>query len=153
MTRRAWIGLAGGGVVGAALGAWLIAPRSASAMTITTYKSPTCGCCQKWIDILRADGFDVQVEDMPDVTPVKAQHAIPPRLWSCHTSVIEGYAVEGHVPPDLIRRMVQERPAFAGIAVPGMPVGSPGMEQGTEKEPYQVVSFTRDGSLAVYAER
>lgn len=119
---------------------------------ITVYASPTCGCCHEWVAHLRGNGFDVMVVDRPDVTPIKRQFGVPDSLWSCHTAMMHSYAVEGHVPADLLLRLVRERPALAGLAVPGMPRGSPGME-GVGKEPYRVLAFTRTGATSVYAER
>lgn len=120
---------------------------------ITVYKSPTCGCCANWVDHLREHGFSVTVVDQPDVSPVKRQHGVPDALASCHTGVVEGYAVEGHVPADVIRRLLAERPPVKGIAVPGMPAGSPGMEMGSRKDPYEVFTFDQNGPKDVYAVR
>ncbi len=119
---------------------------------LTVYKTPTCGCCEEWVTHLRENGFSVIVHDQNDLTLVKAANGITPKLESCHTAVIEGYVVEGHVPADLIARMLNERPQIAGLAVPGMPGGSPGMES-APKEPYQVLAIAKDGSTSVYANR
>lgn len=129
------------------------APRAAALPVVTVYKSPTCGCCTKWMDHLKAAGFTVEAVDQADVSPVKAEHGVPRDLASCHTAIVDGYVVEGHVPADLIKKMLRERPALAGIAVPGMPIGSPGMEQGDRKDPYDVVAFYRNGERQVYARR
>ena len=118
---------------------------------VTVYKSPTCGCCTKWVDHLQQNGFEVQVQDRADMQAVKEELGIPQRLSSCHTAAVDGYVVEGHVPADDIRRLLHERPQAAGLAVPGMPVGSPGMEQGTRRDPYDVLLFTEDGGVGVYA--
>lgn len=120
---------------------------------ITVYKSPTCGCCEAWIEHLQRAGFQVNVRDTPDVGMVNANFGIPDKVSSCHTAFVGGYAVVGHVPADLIEKLLKERPKVAGIAVPGMPVGSPGMEQGGQKDPYDVVLFTADGKTSVYAHR
>ena len=122
------------------------------ATPITVYKTPTCGCCAKWVDHLRGAGFAPKVQDLPNLTAVKMSTGIPRGLESCHTSVVEGYAVEGHVPADVIRQMLKEKPSIAGIAVPGMPMGSPGME-GPAKDKYNVVAFDKDGRQRVYASR
>ena len=119
---------------------------------VTVYKSPTCGCCTKWVDHIREAGFRVEVRDTPNVEPVKTEHGLPEHLASCHTALVGGYVVEGHVPADVIRRLLRERPEVAGIAVPGMPMGSPGME-GPSKDPYQVVAFGKDGGTSVYESR
>lgn len=129
----------------ALLGAALSACSSAEAEpVITVYKTPTCGCCTAWEDHLRENGFEVRSEALPDLRQVKADQRIPQALGSCHTAVVDGYAVEGHVPADVIRRLLAERPQVDGIAVPGMPMGSPGME-GDYTEPYEVYTF-RDGA-------
>ncbi|HEX7120078.1 MAG TPA: DUF411 domain-containing protein [Longimicrobiales bacterium] len=123
-----------------------------AAPTITVYKSPTCGCCTKWVEHLREHGFEVVTHDTRNVSEVKATSGVPGELASCHTAIVDGYVVEGHVPADLILRMLKERPEIAGLAVPGMPMGSPGME-GPYAEEYDVVAFRRDGSTEVYASR
>ncbi|HET9429216.1 MAG TPA: DUF411 domain-containing protein [Allosphingosinicella sp.] len=123
----------------------------AAAQTIEVVKSPYCGCCTLWIDYLRAEGFEVRVTDAEDVTPAARQAGVPDDLRSCHTATVEGYAVEGHVPAADIRRLLADRPDAAGIAVPGMPIGSPGMEQGETRQPYATILFTRDGRRQVFA--
>jgi hypothetical protein len=131
----------------------LVPAYAVDSPVIKVYKTPTCGCCVKWIDHLEQAGFEVESATMDDVSPVKAARGVPPRLASCHTATVDGYVIEGHVPADIISRLLAEKPDIAGVAVPGMPVGSPGMEMGDRKDPYQVVSFDRDGRLDVYAER
>jgi hypothetical protein len=120
---------------------------------IKIYKSATCGCCAKWVDHVKAAGFEPEVHDVPSVPAVNASHGVPPPLQSCHMALVGGYVIEGHVPADLIERLLKERPNVAGLAVPGMPAGSPGMEVGGSAAPYQVVAFTRDGQTTVYATR
>jgi hypothetical protein len=127
------------------------APAGGTRMVV--YKTPTCGCCRAWVENMQSAGFAVEVHDMPDVAPVKHEHGLPGHLASCHTAVVDGYVVEGHVPADVIRRMLRERPQVAGIAVPGMPAGSPGMEMGGRKDPYDVIAFSRDGKVSVYETR
>lgn len=128
------------------------APGEATRMVV--YKTPTCGCCRAWVDHVKAAGFAVEVHDMPSVDPVKHEHGLPGHLASCHTAIVDGYVVEGHVPADVIRRMLRERPQVAGIAVPGMPMGSPGMEvPGGRKDPYDIIAFSRDGKVSVYETR
>lgn len=124
----------------------------AAAQTIEVVKSPYCGCCGHWVEYLRAEGFDVRVTDAEDVTPAARRAGVPDDLRSCHTATVEGYALEGHVPAADIRRLLAERPEAAGIAVPGMPIGSPGMEQGDRKQPYATVLFSRDGRRRVFAQ-
>ena len=157
LSRRTWLGIAIGGAAVALVGErrWRSANRAVSAagaMPVTVYASPSCGCCHKWIAHLRANQFKVNEESLSNVIPVKRRLGVPESLWSCHTGTVEGYVVEGHVPADVIQRMLTERPAIAGLAVPGMPAGSPGME-GLTKDRYDVVSFTRSGDLGVYATR
>jgi len=123
-----------------------------SAIPVKVYKDPNCGCCNKWVEHLRDHGFSVETIDMPDVSMVKEKHGIGPELRSCHTAVIGDYAIEGHVPADVIRKMLEEKPAIAGLAVPGMPMGSPGME-GATKERYDILTFDRAGRTTVYAQR
>ncbi len=125
--------------------------ESAAAATIEVVKSPYCGCCTQWVDYLRRSGFEVRVVEAEDVTPTARRLGVPDDLRSCHTATIEGYAIEGHVPVEDIRRLLAERPAAAGIAVPGMPIGSPGMEQGDRRQPYETILFRRDGRRTVFA--
>ena len=121
---------------------------------MVVYKTPTCGCCRAWADSMRAAGFALEVHDMPDVQPVKQEHGLPGHLASCHTALVDGYVIEGHVPADVIRKLLAERPQVAGIAVPGMPMGSPGMEvPGGRKDPYDIIAFTKDGKVSVYESR
>lgn len=126
------------------------APNPGPAMTV--YRSPTCACCAKWVDHVRANGFTATVRDEPDLDAVKDRLGVPRGLRSCHTARVDGYLVEGHVPAEDIRRLLRERPGVAGLAVPGMPMGTPGMEQpGAPAEPYEVLAFARDGATRVYA--
>lgn len=122
--------------------------------TLVVYKSPTCGCCSAWVEHVQEAGFEVEVHDVPNVQPVKDEHGLPGHLGSCHTALVGGYVVEGHVPADVIRRLLAERPDVAGIAVPGMPMGSPGMEVPSGRtDPYDVMAFTRDGKVSVFESR
>ncbi len=125
-------------------------PSPAFAAEITVYKSPWCGCCKKWIAHIRANGHSVQVKNMENLDMIKKMAGVPDRLQSCHTAMVNGYAVEGHVPAKDIARLLAERPKAKGLAVPGMPAGSPGMEQGAP-ERYDVLLFQRDGSTRVYS--
>jgi len=119
---------------------------------VTVYKSPACECCGKWVEHLRNSGFRVATVDREDVTPVKEQYGVTEQLASCHTAIVGGYVVEGHVPAEDIKRLLRERPAVTGIAAPGMPVGAPGMEMpGNPGEPYDIVSFDRQGKTRVFA--
>ncbi|MDZ4792127.1 MAG: DUF411 domain-containing protein [Hyphomicrobiales bacterium] len=116
-------------------------------LKITIYKSPTCGCCQKWADHLAAAGFATELINRGGITALKTEWGVPETLHSCHTGKIEGYIIEGHVPASAITRLLAERPQAAGLAVPGMPIGSPGMEGG-EPEAYDVVLFGKDNQKA-----
>lgn len=141
-------------LVAALLGAgwWLATPAPAQASEITVYKSPTCQCCSLWLRHMRRAGFEVTEKNVSDIAAIKAEQGVPGELASCHTTLVGGYVVEGHVPADLVVRLLDERPPVAGLAVPGMPAGSPGME-GSGRQPYDVLTFTRDGETAVYARR
>ncbi|MEP0547608.1 MAG: DUF411 domain-containing protein [Rhodothermales bacterium] len=117
---------------------------------VTVYKSPTCGCCAKWADHIEAAGFPVKTVDVTDLGAVKAEHGIPAQYGSCHTAVVDGYAVEGHVPAEDVKRLLAERPEAAGLAVPGMPIGSPGMETpGRRADRYEVL-LVQDGDATVF---
>ena len=121
---------------------------------MSVYKSPSCGCCQKWVDYMRSHGFDPKVQDVENIGAVKLKLGVREEFSSCHTSEIGGYVVEGHVPVETVQRMLKERPKIAGIAVPNMPAGSPGMEvPGGRKEAYNILAFTRDGKTTVYDKR
>jgi hypothetical protein len=117
---------------------------------LLVYKSPTCGCCAKWVEHVNAAGFTSETTNLPDVSPIKAKHGVPSQLASCHTSLVDGYVIEGHVPAGDIRRLLRERPAIAGLAAPGMPAGSPGMDV-PSSPPYQVLSFDKQGRTKVFA--
>jgi hypothetical protein len=120
--------------------------------TIVVYKTPTCGCCNDWVDHVKEHGFPVVTYDLDQLDGVKQQLGVPAGLISCHTATVRGYTIEGHVPADLIRRMIDERATFRGLTVPGMPVGSPGME-GPYKQDYDVLAFDERGSTRVYERR
>ena len=138
LSRRRLSGVAV--LAAAGLGSFRLA-RAATAPTLQVFKSPWCGCCDAWIEHMQAAGFSVSVEELEDLAPVKAMLGVAPELHSCHTGLIDGYVVEGHVPAQDVIRLLDERPAATGLAVPGMPIGSPGMEQGDRREPYDVVLF------------
>ncbi len=132
------------GATGAALTLGL--PRqlvAAAAAKIQVFKTPTCGCCKMWVDHLAANGFDVEAEDLADLTSIKQMAGVPDHLLACHTGMIEGYAIEGHIPADAIKKLLAERPKINGLAVPGMPAGSPGMPSPTP-ERYDVIAFGGD---------
>lgn len=119
---------------------------------VEVYKDPTCGCCSKWIDHLKSHGFAAKAIETDKLDEIKASRGIPQKARSCHTAVVDGYVVEGHVPAADIQRLLKERPAVVGIAVPGMPIGSPGMEvPGMKAQPFDVIAFSKDGSTRVFA--
>ncbi|MFW2437857.1 MAG: DUF411 domain-containing protein [Arenicellales bacterium] len=117
---------------------------------ITVYKSPTCGCCTKWVSHLEENGFKVKAIDTKDMYAVKKKAGLPFGLGSCHTATVEGYTIEGHVPASDVRRLLAERPAVKGLTVPGMPMGSPGME-GPRKDRYSVLTFDDSGKTTVFS--
>lgn len=121
----------------------------AGAASVTLYKNPTCACCADWAEHMRENGYRVDVKDGADLAGVRAEHGIPFSAASCHTAVVDGYALEGHVPAGVVTRMLEERPQVAGLAVPGMPMGVPGMP-GEGLRSYDVLSFTQDGATQVY---
>ena len=126
------------------------AQQQSGSPTVVVYKSPTCGCCAKWVDHMEAAGFAVEVHDMNNLSPIKTQYGVRRAFSSCHTAVVDGYVVEGHVPAEHVVRLLAERPDVTGIAVPGMPIGSPGME-GPNPEAYDVISFDREWRTGVFA--
>ncbi len=146
--------LAGGAAALVIAGALLItnASPAAGAPVVTVYKSSTCGCCAKWARYMRRQGFNVETHDTDAMATVKNERGIPRRLHSCHTADVEGYVIEGHVPSDVIEQLLAERPPIDGLAAPGMPGGSPGMED-APRERYDVVAYTRSGTTTVYASR
>jgi hypothetical protein len=147
MRRRRFLGL----VVAAPVATWLGTPAFADAgPAVEVWKDPTCGCCKDWIALLRKAGFVVTVHDSGNAA-VRAKARIARQYGSCHTALVGGYAVEGHVPVREIQRLLRERPDAIGLAVPGMVVGSPGMEQGERVDPYTVLLLHRDGGSSSYA--
>jgi hypothetical protein len=129
----------------------LVAAQRSSPPAVEVFKSPTCGCCANWVKHLEAHGFATKVTDVEDMTQVKSKYGVPGRLQSCHTGVVNGYVLEGHVPAADVQRLLKERPAVVGVAVPGMPVGSPGMEVGNTIQPYDVLTFNKQGQTTVFA--
>jgi len=124
--------------------------QSASATEVKVYKSPWCGCCTAWSEHMRENGFTVTEVKREDMDSIKRELGVPERLESCHTAMIDGYIVEGHVPADDVKRLLAEKPKAKGLSAPGMPMGSPGMEQGGQKDRYNVVIFGDDG-MKVFA--
>ena len=142
MRRRTFLGLA--------VAATLVAAKvTAAGPVVEVYKSPTCGCCGKWAEHLRNDGFAVNVHAIPDIDAFRVRTGVPAALASCHTALVGGYVVEGHVPPADIRKLLTERPKALGLAVPGMPAISPGMDA-PHGPGYEVLLFQTDGASRVY---
>ncbi|MGL6135436.1 MAG: DUF411 domain-containing protein [Prochlorococcaceae cyanobacterium] len=126
----------------------MVPPHSPAAdPQVDAYRSASCGCCKGWLDHLRTAGFTVRDHVVEDLEAVKLSLGVPGELASCHTATVAGYVIEGHVPVSAMQRLLLQRPAVAGIAVPGMPLGSPGMESPLGAEPYTVFSFTGDGAF------
>ncbi len=129
------------------------APASAlkdTPMDIVVYRSPTCGCCGKWIDHLKKHDFNVIDKIVDDTQSIKAKYGVSPALASCHTAIINDYIIEGHVPASDIKRMLKNKENIKGLAVPGMVTGSPGMEMGGQKSPFKVIAFDENGVMKVY---
>jgi hypothetical protein len=137
--------------IGAAVAAWVLSTGENHAAEITVYKSPSCGCCSKWADHLRAGGHTVNVVKVEYMGDIKEKFGIPANMESCHTAKVGDYIVEGHVPAKDIEWLLTQRPDIKGLAVPGMPQGSLGME-GRYKDPYDVMVLKSDGSVAVHAQ-
>lgn len=126
--------------------------RAAQARDLTVYKTPWCGCCSGWVAHMRRAGFTAKVVELEDLAPVRQKHGIRFEQSSCHTGVVGGYAIEGHVPPQDVMRLLRERPKARALVVPGMPIGSPGMESPTgEREGFEVLLLLPDGSTRVFA--
>jgi hypothetical protein len=118
---------------------------------VVVYKDPACGCCSQWVAHMNDNGFAATAQDVSDTVSYKRQYGVTPDLYSCHTALVEGYVIEGHVPAAEVKRLLSERPDLRGLSVPGMPAGSPGMEQGGRKDRFDVVAINRDGTTSVYA--
>ena len=121
---------------------------------LSVFKSPTCGCCSKWVDHMKAAGFETRVQDVEDMASVKAKLGVATEISSCHTAQVDGYVIEGHVPATSVQRLLKERPKVVGLAVPGMPMGSPGMEVPSgQKDSYAVLAFEKGGKTSVYEKK
>jgi hypothetical protein len=130
----------------------VVAPIAIAGPLVEAYKSPTCGCCTKWIDHMRSAGFEVRVhDDAQQLAAYRARLEVPARLASCHTAQVEGYYIEGHVPAADVQRLISTRPKGAGLAVAGMPIGSPGMERNGQVDAYDVLLVNGDGSTTAFA--
>jgi hypothetical protein len=117
---------------------------------ITVYRSPSCGCCGIWIEHMKKHGFQITDIKTDDMAAIKQQHNIPENLASCHTAIIDGYVLEGHIPADDIKRFLTKKPNLVGLTVPGMPIGTPGMESGKIKQPFAVLAFNNQGETKVF---
>jgi hypothetical protein len=154
ISRREWLSRTTAAVAGVALGARPL--LAAPAKTMTVYKTPTCGCCKLWVDHVRNAGWTITAKDLDQeaLDLMKNSLGVPSKLWSCHVGTANGYAFEGHVPVDLIDRVIAEKPKIAGLAVPGMPVGSPGMEvPGRNPDKFDVIAWEKGGKTKVFATR
>lgn len=152
LSRRAWLARAAGGVAALALGGSARALAAAApGPVMTIYKTPQCGCCQKWVLHVAAAGFRPAINDVEDIDAIKRRFGVPAALHSCHTALVGGYVVEGHVPAADVQRLLKQRPKVKGIAVGGMPAGSPGMEMPGRADRYDVLAFRADGSTSVFA--
>jgi hypothetical protein len=129
----------------------MLVGTAANAASMTVMISASCGCCAKWVEHVRLHGFDVKVVNVDDVIAVKVKAGIPQKLASCHTTMVGGYVVEGHVPAADIKKLLAQKPKAKGIAVPGMPMGSPGMEHDDQEQSYQTLLIKADGSTSVFA--
>ena len=153
-TRRDWLRLTLAGAATALVSrrgfAQSVAPRK-----LTVYKSPTCGCCTSWVQHVKSAGFTVDAHDVSDdmLTQVKDTAGVPRALRSCHVALAGAYAFEGHVPADLVKKVLDTQPKLIGLAVPGMPAGSPGMEMGGRTDHYDVIAFAKGGKSWTYASR
>lgn len=120
--------------------------------TVHVYKSPTCSCCNDWIDHMEENGFEVTATNSNNMGKIKADAGLIPGLGSCHTAFVGDYVIEGHVPADDVKRLLSEAPRATGLSAPGMPIGSPGMEMGNKKDHYKVILFNELGQTRVFAE-
>jgi len=128
----------------------VVAQQSNAGAKVLVYKTPTCGCCSKWVGHMERAGFEVETRDLNNLASIKSQYGVQRSFSSCHTAIVDGYIVEGHVPPVYVQQLLKERPDVKGITVPGMPIGSPGME-GPNPQPYDVLSFDAEGNTTVFA--
>lgn len=145
MNRRRFITVALGSLA-------IVRPALAAPNPIEVYKSPTCGCCSAWVEHMSRAGFSVDAQDIDQdaLYALKARSGVTPDLASCHTAIVDGYVIEGHVPARDVQRLLAERPVAIGLSVPGMPIGSPGMEMGNQRDAFDTVLLMRDGSTEVF---
>jgi hypothetical protein len=129
----------------------IAAASAAELPPLTVYKNASCGCCKVWVQHMNKNGFAAKVMDVDNMSPIKERVGVPYGMGSCHTAEVGGYFIEGHVPAEQVLRLLKEKPKAKGLTVPGMPIGSPGMEQGDIKQPYEVHLVHTDGTTSVYA--
>ena len=127
-------------------------PDYSGTLDMIVYRSPSCGCCGVWVEHAKKHGFRIKDIKTESIEALKQQYNVPPELVSCHTAIIDGYLIEGHVPADDIKRFLEQKPKVAGLAVPGMPLGTPGMEAGERKQAFQVLAFNDQGEVEVFKE-
>ena len=147
MKRRHILSAVAASVAATALPSFAANPRP----QVEVFKSPTCGCCGAWVDHMKAAGFSVKVTEVGDTTAAHKRYGLPDKFGSCHTGLVGGYVIEGHVPAAEVKRLLAMRPAAIGLAVPGMPVGSPGMAYGDRQDPYDVFLIDKSGRESVFA--
>lgn len=127
-------------------------PDYSGTKEMTVYRDPACGCCGAWIEHAKKHGFQIKDIQTPEMEALKQKYNIPPELASCHTTIIDGYVMEGHIPADDIKRFLKVKPPMIGLTVPGMPIGTPGMEARDIKQPFQVLAFNNNGEIEVFRE-
>lgn len=155
MTQKRTLIIGAALVAAVALGGAFAAASSDAAQTlpaVTVYKDPNCGCCSLWVRHMEQAGFAVTAIETSNMPAQRAKLGVPQHVQSCHTSVVDGFVVEGHVPADDVKQLLKARPRVKGIAVPGMPIGSPGMEQGSVRHAYSVLTFDETGRTTVFAQ-
>jgi hypothetical protein len=150
MHRRDFVRVAIGAGAAAAVAPSLLRAHGAP-VKMTVYKTPSCGCCKDWIAYMKREGFSASVVDLNDLSDIKRSSGVPAKLESCHTALIGAYVIEGHVPADLVKKVLAEKTNISGLAVPGMPPGAPGMDTG--KAPYDVIAWDKAGRTSVFAKR
>ena len=127
-------------------------PSYSGTLNMTVYRSPSCGCCGVWVEHAKKHGFRIEELKTESMEALKQKYNVPSELASCHTTIIDGYVMEGHIPADDIKRFLASKPKLAGLAVPGMPLGTPGMEAGDMKQPFQLLAFSAQGQIEVFKE-